>query len=165
MTSIEIGELKRLAASYTMERVMPFEDVTGLASALVRRYLPGLGDSLDDYAASWDASREDPDGCTWPEWAALALDARMASFKELTDKIRDLFGGEQERVCFVRRVELGKTGAHQTSVGASERTVHERGAVQAAAHGDVVIVRKLLREKFRLQRLRAERDDPEGVGL
>ena len=37
MTSIEIGELKRLAASYAMERVMPFEDVTGLASALVRR--------------------------------------------------------------------------------------------------------------------------------
>lgn len=76
MTSVEIGELKRLAASYTMERVMPFEDVTGLASALVRRYLLGLGDSLDDYAASWDASREDPDGCTWPEWAALALDAQ-----------------------------------------------------------------------------------------
>ena len=69
MTSIEIGELKRLAACYAMERVMPFEDVTGLASALVRRYLPGLRDNLDDYAASWDASREDPDGCTWPEWA------------------------------------------------------------------------------------------------
>lgn len=66
MTSIEIGELKRLAASYTMERVMPFEDVTGLASALVRRYLLGLGDSLDDYAASWDASREDPDGRASP---------------------------------------------------------------------------------------------------
>ena len=43
MTSIEIGEIKRLAASYAMERVMPFEDVTGLASALVRRYLLGLG--------------------------------------------------------------------------------------------------------------------------
>lgn len=43
MTSIEIGELKRLAASCAMERVMPFEDVTGLASALVRRYLLGLG--------------------------------------------------------------------------------------------------------------------------
>lgn len=76
MTSIEIGELKRLAASYAMERVMPFEDVTGLASALVRRYLLTFEDSLDDYAASWDASREDPDGCTWPEWAALVLDAQ-----------------------------------------------------------------------------------------
>ena len=77
MTSVEIGELKRLAASYAMERVMPFEDVTGLASALVRRYLLGLGDSLDDYAASWDASREDPDGCTWPAWDALGLDVRV----------------------------------------------------------------------------------------
>lgn len=76
MTSIEIGELKRLAACYAMERVMPFEDVTGLASALVRRYLPGLRDNLDDYAASWDASREDPDGCTWPEWAALGADVQ-----------------------------------------------------------------------------------------
>lgn len=76
MTSIEINELKRLAACYAMERVMPFEDVTGLASALVRRYLLDLRDNLDDYAASWDASREDPDGCTWPEWAALALDAQ-----------------------------------------------------------------------------------------
>ena len=37
----------------------------------------GLGDSLDDYAASWDASREDPDGCTWPAWDALGLDVRV----------------------------------------------------------------------------------------
>ena len=70
------SELRHLAAAYAVERVAPFEDVTGLASALVRRYLLGLGDSLDGYAASWDASREDPDGCTWPEWAALGLDVR-----------------------------------------------------------------------------------------
>ncbi len=76
MTSIEIGELKRLAACYAMERVMPFEGVTGLASALVRRYLLDLRDNLDDYAASWDASREDPDGCTWPEWVALGADVQ-----------------------------------------------------------------------------------------
>ena len=76
MTSSEIGELGRLAAGYAMERVMPFEDVTGLASALFRRYLLGLGDSLDDYATSWDASREDPNGCAWPEWAALGADVQ-----------------------------------------------------------------------------------------
>lgn len=76
MTPAEINEARRLAACYAMERVMPFEDVTGLASALVRRYLPGLRDNLDDYAASWDASREDPDGCTWPEWAALGADVQ-----------------------------------------------------------------------------------------
>ena len=54
----------------------PLEDVTGLASALVRRYLLHFEDSLDDYAASWDASRVDPDGCTWPEWAALGADVQ-----------------------------------------------------------------------------------------
>lgn len=76
MNAGETARLKRLAAAYAIERVAPFEDVTGLASALVRRYLPGLGDNLDDYAASWDASREDPDGCTWPEWAALGADVQ-----------------------------------------------------------------------------------------
>lgn len=76
MTLAEINEVRHLAAGYAIERAAPFEDVTGLASALVRRYLLTFEESLDDYAASWDASREDPDGCTWPEWAALALDAQ-----------------------------------------------------------------------------------------
>ena len=76
MTPAEINEVRHLAAGYAIERAAPFEDVTGLASALVRRYLLTFEESLDDYAASWDASREDPDGCTWPEWAALALDAQ-----------------------------------------------------------------------------------------
>lgn len=68
MRNDEIDELGRLAAAYAIERVQPFEDVTGLASALVRRYLLTFEDSLDDYQASWDASREDPNGCTWPAW-------------------------------------------------------------------------------------------------
>lgn len=76
MRNDEIAELGRLAAAYAIERVQPFEDVTGLASALVRRYLLTFEDSLDDYQASWDASREDPNGCTWPAWDALGLDVR-----------------------------------------------------------------------------------------
>ena len=76
MTPAEINEVRHLAAGYAIERAAPFEDVTGLASALVRRYLLGLGDSLDDNAASWDASREDPDGCTWPEWVALGANVQ-----------------------------------------------------------------------------------------
>lgn len=70
------SKLRHLAAAHAVERIAPFEDVTDLASALVRRYLLDLGDNLDDYAASWDASREDPDGCTWPEWAALGADVQ-----------------------------------------------------------------------------------------
>lgn len=70
------SELRHLAAAYAVARVMPFEDVTGLASALVRRYLLNFEDSLDDYASSWNASRADPDGCTWPEWAALGVDVQ-----------------------------------------------------------------------------------------
>lgn len=76
MTSEEINEVRHLAAGYAIERAAPFEDVTGLASALVRRYLLAFEDSLDDYAASWNASREDPDGRAWPEWAALSVDAQ-----------------------------------------------------------------------------------------
>ena len=76
MTPEETHELGCLAAEYAVERVQPFEDVTGLASALVRRYLLTFENSLDDYAASWNASREDPDGVTWPEWAAVSLDVR-----------------------------------------------------------------------------------------
>ncbi|WP_273382938.1 hypothetical protein [Enorma phocaeensis] len=71
-----IDELGQLAAAYAIERVQPFEDVTGLASALVKRYLLTFEDSLDDYQASRDASREDPNGCTWPEWSALDLRTR-----------------------------------------------------------------------------------------
>lgn len=76
MTPDEIHELRQRAAAYAIERVQPFEDVTGLVSALVRRYLATFEDSLDDYAASWNASREEPNGCTWPEWAALGVDVR-----------------------------------------------------------------------------------------
>lgn len=76
MRNDEVNELRRLAAGYAIERVAPFEDVTGLASALVRRYLMTFEDSLADYEASWDASREDPNGCTWPAWDALDLDVR-----------------------------------------------------------------------------------------
>ena len=76
MSAAGVGELGRLAAVYAIERVQPFEDVTGLASALVRRYLFTFEDSLDDYAAAWNASRVDPDSRTWPEWAALGLDVQ-----------------------------------------------------------------------------------------
>ena len=76
MTPAEINEVRHLAAGYAIERAAPFEDVTSLASALVRRCLLTFEESLDDYAASWDASREDPDGCTWPEWAALGADVQ-----------------------------------------------------------------------------------------
>lgn len=62
MTPAEINETRRLAGAYTIKRTQPFEDAIGLASALVRRYLATFEDSLDDYAASWNASREDPDG-------------------------------------------------------------------------------------------------------
>lgn len=68
--------LGHLVAAYGVERVAPFEDVIGLVSALVRSYPLNPEDSLGDYAAAWDASRVDPDGCTWPEWVALALDVR-----------------------------------------------------------------------------------------
>ena len=71
MTPAEINEVRHLAAGYAIERAAPFEDVTGLASALVRRYLLTFEESLDDYAASWNASRADPDGSALPEWAAL----------------------------------------------------------------------------------------------
>lgn len=70
------SELRHLAAAYAVVRVAPLEDVTCLASALVRRYLLHFEDGLDDYAASWVASREDPDGCTWPEWTALDADVQ-----------------------------------------------------------------------------------------
>ena len=83
MSGNEINELRRLAAGYAIERVQPFEDVTGLASALVRRYLMTFEDSLDDYQASWDASREDPNGCTWPAWDALGLDVRAGNVQFL----------------------------------------------------------------------------------
>ena len=114
MTSIEIGELKRLAASYAMERVMPFEDVTGLASALVRRYLLNFEDGLDDYAASWDASREDPDGCTWPEWAALSVDvqARYVSLEvaqcavAMLDRIESSEGDIHDVMPEAREIDL-----------------------------------------------------------
>lgn len=76
MTPAEINEARRLAAGYAIERAAPFEDVTGLASALVRRYLFTFEDSLDDYAASWNASRADPDGSALPEWAALGVDVK-----------------------------------------------------------------------------------------
>lgn len=76
MTPAEINEARRLAAGYAIERVQPFEDATGLASALVRRYLLTFEDSLPDYEVSWNASREDPDGCAWPEWEAVSLDVR-----------------------------------------------------------------------------------------
>ena len=72
MSGNEINELRRFAAGYAIERVQPFEDVTGLASALVRRYLMTFEDSLDDYQASC----EDPNGCTWPAWDTLDLDVR-----------------------------------------------------------------------------------------
>ena len=62
MNAGETARLKRLAAGYAIERVAPFEDVTGLASALVRRYLLTFEDSLDGYAASWNASTEEPNG-------------------------------------------------------------------------------------------------------
>ena len=76
MTPAEINEARRLAAGYAIERAAPFEDVTGLASALVRRYLLTFEESLDDYAASWNASRADPDGSALPEWAALGVDVK-----------------------------------------------------------------------------------------
>lgn len=76
MNAGETARLKRLAAGYAIERVAPFEDVTGLASALVRRYLLDLRDNLDDYAASWDASTEEPNGCTWPEWDEVGTDVK-----------------------------------------------------------------------------------------
>ena len=76
MNAEETAKLKHLAAAYAMERVTPFEDVTGLASALVRRYLFTFEDSLDDYAASWNASTEEPNGCTWPEWDEVGTDVK-----------------------------------------------------------------------------------------
>ena len=76
MTREEFCELRRLAAKEAWRVTAPHEDETSLASALVRRYLMTFEDSLDDYAASWDASRVDPKGRTWPEWSALDLRTR-----------------------------------------------------------------------------------------
>lgn len=76
MTPAEIHELRRLAGAFAIECIMDVEDVTGLASALVRRYLATFEDSLADYEASWDAPRSDPCGCTWPEWSALDVRTR-----------------------------------------------------------------------------------------
>lgn len=76
MTPAEIHELRRLAGAFAIERIMDVEDVTGLASALVRRYLATFEDSLADYEASWDATRSDPCGCTWPERSALDVRTR-----------------------------------------------------------------------------------------
>lgn len=76
MNAGETARLKRLAAGYAIERVAPFEDVTGLASALVRRYLLNIEDSLDGYSASWNASTEEPNGCTWPEWDEVGTDVK-----------------------------------------------------------------------------------------
>ena len=76
MTAAEIHELRRLAGAFAIEATSSFEDVTGLASALVRRYLATFEDSLADYEASWDATRTDPYGCTGPEWAALDVRTR-----------------------------------------------------------------------------------------
>lgn len=103
MTPDETRELRERAAAYAIARVQPFEDVTGLASALVRRYLASFEDSLDDYAASWNATREDPDGCTWPEWAALGIDeqARYIGL-ELA----------QCAVAMLERIESAEAGIH-----------------------------------------------------
>lgn len=76
MTPAEINEARRLAGAYAIRRTQPFEDATGLASALVRRYLATFEDSLDDYEASWDATREDPEGRTWPAWTDLDVRTR-----------------------------------------------------------------------------------------
>lgn len=45
-------------------------------SALAGCYLLSLENGLDDHAAAREAGGDDPDGCTRPEWNALALDVR-----------------------------------------------------------------------------------------
>lgn len=69
-----IERLRALAGAYALAHVE--DDGTGLAFALVKRYLQTFEDSLDDYAASWNASREAPEGAVLPEWADLTLDVQ-----------------------------------------------------------------------------------------
>ncbi|MFD0703376.1 hypothetical protein DMP06_00070 [Slackia equolifaciens] len=76
MTPAEINETRRLVGAYPIKRTQPFEDATGLASAPVRRCLATFEDSLDDYAASWNASSENPDSRICPEWSALSVDTQ-----------------------------------------------------------------------------------------
>lgn len=76
MTPEEIEEMRALAGFHAIKVAAPHEDLTGLVSALVRRYLEHFEDSLDDYAASWDATREDPEGRVWPAWSELDLRTR-----------------------------------------------------------------------------------------
>lgn len=74
MNDNRIGRLRVRAGAYALAQIE--DDGTGLAFALVKRYLKTFEDSLDDYKASWNASRETPDGTVLPEWADLTLDVQ-----------------------------------------------------------------------------------------
>ena len=74
MTDDRIERLRARAGAYALAHVE--DDGTGLAFALVRRYLKSFEDSLDDYEASWNASREAPEDAILPEWKELTLDVQ-----------------------------------------------------------------------------------------
>lgn len=74
MRNDRIERLRARAGAHALAHVE--DDGTGLAFALVKRYLNSYEDSLDDYAASWNASRETPEGAVLSEWADLTLDVQ-----------------------------------------------------------------------------------------
>lgn len=85
MTPEEITELRELVQDHAYDRMKPDQDSSVfefiflgnlLELALLERYLASFEDSLDDYEASWDASRTAPDGRVMPAWADVTPDMR-----------------------------------------------------------------------------------------
>lgn len=74
MSDNRIERLRARAGAHALAHVE--DNGTGLAFALVKRYLQTFEDSLDDYAASWNASRETPEGAVLPAWTDLTLDVQ-----------------------------------------------------------------------------------------
>lgn len=74
MRNDRIERLRTLTGAHALAHVE--DDGIGLAFALVKRYLNSFEDSLDDYAVSWNASRETPEGDILSEWADLTLDVQ-----------------------------------------------------------------------------------------
>lgn len=76
MTHEEIHVLRERAGGYALKAIRDREDLPGLMSALVRHYLKDFEEFLDEYGASWDASRKDDDGVIWPAWEDASLDMK-----------------------------------------------------------------------------------------
>lgn len=89
-------------------------DASPLELALTDRYLEGLPDLIEDYAASWDASREDPDlGVSLPAWSKAHVRLRAAYVAlEVADCVEVM----------LQHIEYDECGIHDSMPSAWEIT-------------------------------------------